>query len=1627
MKTRVIPALFLLVGLASAAAHADGPYSFTYTANPMAEPHHYGTTVKLLDGRVLVTGGLRSSGSAELFDPTTNTFGATGSPVGGPRIYVEGVRLQDGTVLIPGGFNYSAGVMRSADLYNPTTGTFSLTEGPMATERARPTVTLLEDGTVLVTGGVDSSGAVLGTAELYDPTTRTFSPTGSMLSPRSWHSAVRLGNGKVLVTGGQNGPGPDALAAAEIYDPATRQFTATTPMGAPRYGHISVTLLDGRVLVAGGYDIVNNNVYANVQLGGEMFDPATGSFASVGFSPAPEGFNELSAVLLGDGAVLLVGGYNMVSGPTSAAYLFRGSEFMPIVSMNDARVKPGAVLLDDGRVLIAAGQTFASTAELFAAVGLSTTGSISVSASLPGAAFIITGPANYSGSGMSFVVNDAPAGTYTIAYGAVAGYVAPPSGTQTLAGGGSIAFAGTYSPSTGSLLLPIHKTQLATWLGQGSLSFTNVYTKTVGDTSADFHAAVDGKGATFTVLEAVFAGTTYLIGGYNPQSWSSIDEYHITLPDSERTAFIYNLSTGLIQRQKLSTDPYSSALPYSGIFQTYNNPLTGPQFGVDVFVSGNLAAGHVSQYAYGSGAPCGYGGISIVGVATINEPCPPDTGGYPGLSIAVGALEVYSFDSVWSTLDADNDGVPDALDRCPNTVAGAVVDASGCSARQRDSDRDGFSDAEETAAGSDPSDAASVPPPTTVPPAPSNLSGQWAMVNILADYNIVLHWQQEPSSAKQVQRYNIYVRHFDWDVDVTCGVRLLNYCVLPKLTLGDSEWKAIASVDAPRQAAVLDNILSLLPALVRPGEPLQLVFAVTAVNAVGEGSASDSMAFLPTGRQLETNSPTEPVVFVPGWNGDLATWQDAVARLTGLFGWKSCEATIGGNSNCNSESKLFKVAFTDPFRGIRPLATDLAGYLSQFGQDVTLVGHSAGGVVSRACVQDDAGCRSKVRRVVTYGSPHNGVGWANLADGVATVSTMVSSLRQDQAAITSFCDAMAKDLPWYGRLAVSPSAVRSTCDAVLGGLNAAASYAGTLAAALNNDQLRQDLRVGSSVLSELNAEELPPTVDFVWLVGDASRLAAVLGVVVPDSLDTLKTAMDFLLKGRDGFVSATSQVPESATRGGVGTTINRDPFIHALAGEYFSEGADYVGVLKGLGYRVLSVQPGSPISLTIVDPDGKVMSPNLNSIPGATYTATGGIEIPNPKSGGYTVIVAPHPQTGPEARYSLTVELDGQVSVLADQRPISEIPPEGYSVAVQAPPGNQPPFPRIVVSPLVEATSAAGATVTLDGTASTDPDGDALSYAWTGPFGVMSGALVKPLLPLGSHVAMLTVDDGHGSRSTTGVVVTVRDTTPPTVHCGSSDGQWHAANVVITCSATDSGTGLASSGDATFTLATAVPDGTETANASTGSRSVCDVTGNCTTVGAFTGIKVDRKAPVITISNPIIGTVVLNKSVLASYSCADAGSGVASCAGTSANGAAIDTATPGLTTFTVSARDPAGNETASSVAYSVIYNIGALYDQGKAKNSGSTVPIKIQLLDAAGTNVSAAGVSVTAIGVSLVSAVAPGPLEDSGKANPDGNFRFARDSYIFNLKTTGLGTGTYILYFRCGADPTLHTVRFQLK
>ena len=95
-------------------------------------------------------------------------------------------------------------------------------------------------------------------------------------------------------------------------------------------------------------------------------------------------------------------------------------------------------------------------------------------------------------------------------------------------------------------------TQLESWLGEGPLILTNVFDKSAGDTATDFHDAVDGLGATFSIIEITGGyGITapFIVGGYNPYSWDvSLGSYRITSP-GDRDAFLFNLTDSDVRYQ----------------------------------------------------------------------------------------------------------------------------------------------------------------------------------------------------------------------------------------------------------------------------------------------------------------------------------------------------------------------------------------------------------------------------------------------------------------------------------------------------------------------------------------------------------------------------------------------------------------------------------------------------------------------------------------------------------------------------------------------------------------------------------------------------------------------------------------------------------------------------------------------------------------------------------------------------------------------------------------------------------------------------------------------------------------------------------------------------------------------
>ena len=165
------------------------------------------------------------------------------------------------------------------------------------------------------------------------------------------------------------------------------------------------------------------------------------------------------------------------------------------------------------------------------------------------------------------------------------------------------------------------------------------------------------------------------------------------------------------------------------------------------------------------------------------------------------------------------------------------------------------------------------------------------------------------------------------------------------------------------------------------------------------------------------------------------------------------------------------------------------------------------------------------------------------------------------------------------------------------------------------------------------------------------------------------------------------------------------------------------------------------------------------------------------------------------------------------------------------------------------------------------------------------------------------------------------DMTPPTVDLRSPANGSHVkqgAELVVDFSCADSGgSGLAS-------CVGSVADGALLDTSKLGDVAVTvtarDHAGNQTVVKNTVTV-VDETKPTISVTTPAAGaTYELGAQVLADYACADEpnGSGLDSCEGSVANGAAVDTGSLGQKTFTVNASDHAGNTESKSVSYTVV-------------------------------------------------------------------------------------------------------------
>ncbi len=179
--------------------------------------------------------------------------------------------------------------------------------------------------------------------------------------------------------------------------------------------------------------------------------------------------------------------------------------------------------------------------------------------------------------------------------------------------------------------------------------------------------------------------------------------------------------------------------------------------------------------------------------------------------------------------------------------------------------------------------------------------------------------------------------------------------------------------------------------------------------------------------------------------------------------------------------------------------------------------------------------------------------------------------------------------------------------------------------------------------------------------------------------------------------------------------------------------------------------------ITGTDPEGgNLIVTHQGLPPGATLTPVSGTTAASPLSA-YFVWAPTALDSGAAVGVTLTFTDSGGLQASSS-----------FTINV---PANQPPIVNAGPNQVVDVSSNCQATVTLDGSASSDPEGGPLTYSWSGSFGTVSGPTPVITLGTGTNVILLTVTDIKNATASVSVEVVVRDTQPPVFLPGSMGDQ----------------------------------------------------------------------------------------------------------------------------------------------------------------------------------------------------------------------------------------------------------------
>ncbi|HBP17461.1 MAG TPA: hypothetical protein DEA08_06680, partial [Planctomycetes bacterium] len=211
------------------------------------------------DEKVLVAGGVAALNtqtnvapaldSAEVYDVASGTFSPVAATLTEAQAGAHFARLDTGGLLLVGGAGLNGPA--AAQVFDPTSQTF----GPAPNVVARSGAAAASKGSeVLLAGGQNATGTLEDSSEVYDSATNTFSP-GQLLGEARKDASATIAGGEVVLIGGQNAQGAsDRVERVDGVNLLQATVTKHVDLLEARYAHSATATTADTIIVIGGFD-----------------------------------------------------------------------------------------------------------------------------------------------------------------------------------------------------------------------------------------------------------------------------------------------------------------------------------------------------------------------------------------------------------------------------------------------------------------------------------------------------------------------------------------------------------------------------------------------------------------------------------------------------------------------------------------------------------------------------------------------------------------------------------------------------------------------------------------------------------------------------------------------------------------------------------------------------------------------------------------------------------------------------------------------------------------------------------------------------------------------------------------------------------------------------------------------------------------------------------------------------------------------------------------------------------------------------------------------------------------------------------------------------------------------------